>query len=388
MIVLFLALVACVKQPQVDAPEPPVSDASSGELWGTDEAGPPPLPDGWTRSELPFGVRSLRVVAGHTTEDGSITLAGSAVKVAQYQWLLRVPSIGDPAHLVLDPGRVEQVRENGTGGMMAVGVLGGVPEDKAWYGDIDAFGNVTSRQTYLSDRDGSLRAMAPLNPGLLLAGEVMGEDDKQHGWLIRVDQSGRDEWKKSLGDGETQALLWGENAGGVFVAVGYQGDTDEDAWVLAVDGSGDVLVDLRFKEPSWTRLTGGALLSNGDLLGVGLRGPNQTADMDGNGALLAVRVAPDGTIGWEREERGDLSRVTDATPWKGGAAVAALTGALGTERGIAVATITESGDVSWQDVDLGLAPDWARVVTAGNKLVLIAAITDEHGVAWTRRVLD
>jgi hypothetical protein len=333
-------------------------------------------------------VRSLRANTAETWDDGTLTLAGSAVRVAQYQWMLRVPAIGEASHLVLDPGRIHQIRDNNTGGLLAVGVLGGVPEDKAWYGDIDAFGNLGARQTYLSDGEGSLHSLAPLDQGFTLAGELTAADGRQRGWLVKADAEGRDEWKRQYGDAAKQELLWLANAGGVLVAAGYQHDETDDAWVIAVDATGELLLDKRFSEPGWTRLHTGSLLPDGDLLAVGLRHETQNGALDGAASLWSVRLGPDGEIRWDRSERSDLSLLTKAVRWGDGIAIAGLVGPVGTERRAVFAHIAQSGATTWTELDLPISPDWLQLSVTGAVLGLVATKTDELGVLWTHKPVE
>lgn len=343
----------------------------------------PTFPEGFAAVEPPGNFDELRPLASAVLADGSVVIAGSAARIVQYQWVLRVPAGGQAAQSTFDPGRVEWVEDNGTAGLSAVGVLGGVPEDKAWYGEIDAFGRLGTRQTYLSDGSGVLRAVVRLADGLAAGGEMLGADGRLRGWVVRTDHNGRELWKAQAGQSAGQGLAWLTDVGGTLVGAGWQaGEATDDAWVAVFDQVGAVVLDRAWPDPAWTRLNGGRPLGDGDLLVTGMSAPTEEASLDGAGSLWAARLSADGTSRWDRAERTDLSLVTRATPWGQGVAVAALRGAYGTDRTAMVATIAPDGTTRWTDAPVPPGVTWVEVHAVDGKLVLVAVIADRRGFAW------
>lgn len=364
---LPLLLLGCPKQ-QASGPEVPKG---------------PVIPPGFVAVEPPGNFHELRPLASAVLPDGSVVLAGSAVRIVQYQWALRAPTSGTPTQSTFDPGRIEWVQDNGTAGLSAVGVLGGVPEDKAWYGEIDAFGKLGTRQTYLSDGSGVLRSVVRLNDGLAAGGEMLGADGRLRGWVVRTDHNGRDVWKAQAGSAPAQGLSWLSEIGGTLVGAGWQaGAETDDAWVAVFDQVGAVVLDRAWPDAAWTRLNAGRLLADGDLLVTGISAPTDEAGLDGTGSLWAARLSADGTSRWDRAERNDLSLVTRATPYGNGVAVAALRGAYGTDRAVVVATIAPDGTTRWTDAPVPAGVTWAEVHGVGGKLVLVAVIADKDRFAW------
>lgn len=372
---LALLLLGCPKAPS-PAPTEPVQPPG------------PKTPAGYQTIGLPGQFKQVRPLTSDALPDGSIAISGAAVRVVQYQWSVKIPATGDPIQNTFDPGRIEFVSDNGTGGLNAVGVLGGVPEDKAWYGDIDAFGNLSTRQTYLSEGAGQLRAVVRVDSEVAFAGEVLDDTGNLRGWVLLADNQGRDLWKTELGDSTAQGLTWLSTTGQNLIAAGWTLGETEDPWVAVVDLEGTVVAEHSWPDPAWTRLTSGRLLTDNDLLLAGISAPTESGILDGTGSLWVGRVGPDGTARWDRQERNDLSLITRATPWGRGLAVAALAGPYGSPRKVVVASVGEDGKTKWIEPDLPAGATFAELHAANEKLILIAAIADEQGLHWRKLVLE
>lgn len=370
----FLGVLAgCPKSAPTEAPGP---------------VGPPPPPEGFTRVAPPDDFNSVRPLSSVVLPDGTLAIAGSAVRAVQYQWMLRVPQTGEPQHVVLDPGRVEWLGHNGTAGFDAVGVLGGVPVDKAWYGEIDAFGTLRARQTYLSEGNGQLHARTRVDAGLVLAGESANAEQQLQGWFVRTDNNGRDTSSTAVGDASAQGLGWLGEQGGIVVGAGWQLDTTEDPWVVAIDGTDQVVLDHRWQDAGWTRLNSGTFLPDGDLLVTGYSAPTRDGALDGAGSLFASRIGPEGSERWAITERSDLSQLTRAVRWGGGLAVAGLTGAYGTRRQVVVGLIDDDGTTRWSQPKVPAGMDFAELHSVDDRLWLVAAGVDEHGIHFKKVLLE
>ena len=386
---LAVLLIGCPKDPIKSA----AGDASEPSIWATaDEEPTRRVPDGWHHMDLPTGVSDVRPSSSLATEDGSLWIAGSAVKIAQHQWLLRAPVLEEPVQHVYDPGRIIYISSNETGGVAAVGVLGGIPSDKAWFGSIDAFGETSSRQTYLSTGSGQLRGIHPDDASLILVGTVSkGVGDS--GWMIAADRDGSDTWKRTYGEDGQYALNWVHQEADGIVALGTRRTTDgtDEAWFLRTDRDGQVSAERTWQSKTWSQLTTGIAHSSGDILAAGLVSPSQFGADDGEASLWIGRLnRATGTPAWDRIEREDVSELSMAVSWKDGLAIVARTGGIGTlDRRTWLVRSSSAGEVTWTELNVPSDVDYAAVhPQAQETLQLVAVITDEMGVSWTLYPLE
>ncbi len=357
------------------------------DIWATGPEEPERrVPEGWKHIDLPSGTSDLRPNTSLALQDGSLWIAGSTLKIAQYQWLLRAPGLEEPAQYVYDPGRIIRIATNGTGGISAVGVLGGIPSDKAWFGNIDAFGEVSSRQTYLSDGPGRLWGVDSSQEHLILVGTVASELNMK-GWMISADIAGSDRWKQMYGGDGDYAITWVDAREDGAVAIGrfrtLEG-TDE-AWYVRTDDKGEVAAERHWAPKTWTKLQTGAAHPTGDILAAGLVSSSELGPDDGNASLWIGRMTPSGGTTWDRFEREDVSEISQAVAWKGGLALVARTGALGTlDRRTWLVRSNDNGDVVWTTLNVPQEIDFAEVhAVTEDTLQFVAVLSDKDGVSWT-----
>jgi len=378
---LFL-LMGCPKQTH------PTQPAAADEgIWAAPDQEPTRrVPDGWKHVELPTGVSDLHPTSSLATEDGSLWIGGSAVKIGQHQWLLRATGLDEPVQHIYDPGRILYVASNGTGGIVAGGALGGIPADKAWFGSIDAFGEPASRQTYLSSGPGHLRGIHAQDDHLVLAG-TLARDLDSAGWLIKADRDGSDKWKMTYGEAGEHALNWVTTLNGGIIGVGYsrsRAGTDE-AWYVRTNADGQAEVDRQWVTKTWSRLTSGVAHPSGDVFAVGFASATEFGADDGEASLWIGRLNSMGVPTWDRNERDDVSEITSAVPWDGGLAVVARTGAIGTQdRRTWLVRASEAGTVTWTELNVPREIDFAEVhAISEDTLQFVAVIADDLGVSWT-----
>ena len=348
------------------------------------------VPEGWEHIDLPPGSFDARPNSTLAVEDGTVWIAGSAVKIAQYQWVLRASNVDEPKQHVYDPGRIIQIASNGTGGISAVGVLGGIPSDNAWFANIDAFGEVSSRQTYPANGAGRLLNFAVSADGQILSGTV-AEGLGMQGWLIAADMDGSDQWKMKYGGTGDHALTWVTTSEAETIAVGrYRAEmAPDEAWYVRVDAEGKVLAERHWAPKDWTRLSTAVAHPTGDLIAAGLVSSTDLGPDDGAASLWIGRLTPKGMTTWDRFEREDVSEVNNAVPWKGGLAVVVRTGGVGTaDRRTWLVRCTDDGVVTWTALNLPEGVDLAEVHAVNeDTLQLVAVISDKEGISWTSYAL-
>jgi len=356
------------------------------DIWGAGDEEVTRIPEGWKHIDLPTGSIDLRPNSSLAVEDGTLWIAGSTLKIAQYQWVLRAPGIEEPTQHIYDPGRVIRISSNGTGGISAVGVLGGIPSDNAWFGNIDAFGEVSSRQTYLSDGDGRLVNLDTDGDNLILSGTVAAGVDMK-GWLIAADSGGSDKWKMKYGGGGNHEMAWVDARPDSTVAVGrFRADSGTDqAWYVRTDKDGNIAAERHWAPKTWTGLKTGVSHPTGDVIAVGLVAETELGPDDGDASLWIGRLTPKGNASWDRFERDDVSAISPAVAWKGGMALVARTGAIGTvDRRTWLVRCSDNGDVSWSELGVPDDIDLAEVHAINEEtLQFVAVMSDKEGVSWT-----
>ena len=380
LLLATLFLVACPK------PSPTGSSAEES-IWIAPEAEPQRrVPDGWSHVDLPTGVSDLNPTTSLATEDGSLWIGGSAVKIGQHQWLLRAPGLEAPVQHIYDPGRILHLASNGTGGVAAVGALGGIPSDKAWFGSIDAFGEPASRQTYLSTGAGRLQGIDASGENLVLAGTAT-QGLHTAGWLITADRDGSDKWKRTYGDSGERGLGWVSAQSDGIVGLGYSRTAEgtDEAWYLRTSPDGELEIEQQWASKSWTRLSTGVAHPSGDVLGAGLTSAHQFGADDGEASLWIGRINSMGVPTWDRSEREDVSEISSAVAWGDGLALVARTGGIGTaDRRTWLVRADGAGAVQWTELNVPVEIDFAEVhAITEDTLQFVAVIADDLGVSWT-----
>jgi hypothetical protein len=125
----------------------------------------------------------------------------------------------------------------------------------AWVLKLDADGNILWQSAYGGDRDDRAASVQPTTDG----GYVVAGDTRSFGaggndaWVLKLDGSGNVVWQRTYG-GAGNEVAWSiaQIAGGGYVLAGSTdsfGAAGGDAWVLRLDASGNVV---------WQRTYGGA----------------------------------------------------------------------------------------------------------------------------------
>jgi len=195
----------------------------------------------------------------------------------------------------------------GDGGAVAVGRTTETEgeEARAWVFAVDG-GGARLWETVL---DGAVaRAIAVLPDGdLAVAGEGMGQGADF--WVARLDPSGAPRWQRTYGGGDhDSAYALAARADGSIVVVGETLSAPRggvQAWVLALDGDGEVLWDRAYGRAGTDRFN--AVATNGGALAlVGSTQLPGTDDFDLWLVTAGVDGAPTGEamVGSNRDDRG------------------------------------------------------------------------------------
>jgi hypothetical protein len=217
---------------------------------------------------------------------------------------------GSPMGWVLElnaDGRTRSERTPGTGAFYGVEQDGGGYVLAGWtQGDSgvggwllkqDASGSKAWERTYAAPNGstGRFKAVVPSADGYLVAGEV--DSGGQDAWILRVGDDGEQQWQRTLGGSDREAV-WaatGDKDGIVVAGESESGDS-RDGWVFRYDSSGKLDWEKRFGggEVDWldsamTTEDGGYLFTGGTLTG-------GIGSADG----YVVKTGADGSLQWEK----------------------------------------------------------------------------------------
>ncbi len=397
LLLALLVSTTAVAKPKADKPgktKPTKINADDVPFDKRDDATQIETPEDWLHLDLPMGGTDARANASLATSDGSVWIAGSTLKMMQYQWLLHVPAVGNASHKILDPGRIMEITDDGAGGASAVGALG-APDDRGWFGSLNAYGEGTSKQTYLSAGLGVLGDISRKGKVVMMAGQRGTETgENTAGWLISAQGSGSENWSKSYGGDGTHALHWTEpleDGGAVSIGRWHgPGSSGDQAWYLRVDEAGEVVVDQRWDTGGWSHLGTAVLHGTGDVIAAGLASGSRYGQEDGEATLRVLRIADDGVTVWERAERHDVSDVSAAIPWRGGMALCVKTGEMSSiGRRTWLVQVTREGKLTWTDLLLPVDIELAQVhAVDDSSMGLLAVASGEEGVRWLHKTLD
>jgi hypothetical protein len=203
---------------------------------------------------------------GHSiqqTSDGGFIIVGGTKSIGAGHkdvWLVKTDESGniqwDKTYGGKDMESGESVQQTSDGGFIIVGWtesygIEGVTDSiylrrDVWLIKTDNFGNMEWDMTYGgNDEDYGYSVHQTFDGGYIIGGETnsygSGNNDI---WLIKTDSSGKEEWKKTFGSGNTDFLgTIQETSDNGYIIVGSQGpdtniDTFYNLWLIKVDSKG------------------------------------------------------------------------------------------------------------------------------------------------------
>jgi parallel beta-helix repeat protein len=169
------------------------------------------------------------------TMAGYITVSVPAVK----QW---VKTYGGPY-----PDQVYFIQQTSDGGYIAAGETGsfGVSGNDAWLLKLDSGGNVEWQKTYGgTGNDYAYSIQQTQDGGYVVAGERSSSSTSSYAWVLKLDSSGNIQWTNAYGGiGSDYAYSIRQTQDGGYIVAGGTGSFSaggSDAWVLKLDGSGNI----------------------------------------------------------------------------------------------------------------------------------------------------
>lgn len=171
----------------------------------------------------------------------------------------------------------------------------GAGAGSSWVLETDSVGNVIWHEEYSgisSQSDGGIGISKLItDAGFIVCGAYNNSADSFHGYMMRIDSNGNQNWIKKYNYSGTNALYAVvELPDGSFVASGSTTNTDDESqagWLIKTDANGDTLWTRTYNPSDGIDLIRNMLvLPNGDIVMVGFgRGENSTTQ---DGWILRV----------------------------------------------------------------------------------------------------
>jgi len=260
-----------------------------------------------------------------------------------------------------------------------------------WVLRLDENGNIKWQKTYGgSDDDGvNAVALAP-NGDIILAGETWsfgaGTPDHSNAWVLRLDGEGNVKWQKTYGgsgDDGVNAVALAPN--GDIIVAGYTtsfGAGGNDFWVLRLDANGNVKWQKTYGGGGDDGATSIAIAPNGDIIVAGYT----TSFGAGGNDIWVLRLDENGNIKWQKTYGGstlDEAYAVALAP-NGDVIVAGHTYSFGAGyEGVWVLRLDENGNIKWQKTYEGDNNDGANALAiAPNGDIIVAGYTWSFGAGW------
>lgn len=188
------------------------------------------------------------------TGDGGYIVAGSTKSFVDYDgdaWILKLNSAGDIEWQKVYGGSltdsVSAIWPTGDGGyIVAGGAESGAHYNSVWVANLDSQGNLIWQKIYDGNSvDFAVDLWPTADGGYIVAGNTKSFSDFDGDvWVLKLDASGDIQWQKTYGgpDWDVAEAIWPTADGGYVVAglTASFGAGGVDAWVLNLDGQGDV----------------------------------------------------------------------------------------------------------------------------------------------------
>ena len=299
------------------------------------------------------------------TSDGGYLLAGSTKSFGRGErdvWVLKVDAFGvDQWQKTSGESFVDMAWdavESTDGTFVVAGFtqdVSDVSDAQAWILTLNPDGQAQRERTYGGPGWEEARSIVQTSDGgYAFAGSTesfgaVGED----GWIVKLDTRDGIEWEKRYGGPEREYFLsLAPTSDGGFVAAGgtYPGGGQPDAWVMRLDGTGEVLWQERLGGLDHDLALAAAELDDGSVLVSGITHSMGAGFQD----AWLIRLDPFGAVLWQKTYGGGNQEGATApasTP-DGGIAIGGFTDSFGAGLGdLWLLKLDEAGNVG---TDCGL----------------------------------
>ncbi|AHF80611.1 NHL repeat-containing protein [Thermococcus paralvinellae] len=275
-------------------------------------------PTGWARSYGGKYYDEARTVA--VTPEGDIIAAGTTESfgTGNYDlWVIRLDSEGNIKWQKTYGGKGDDsayaVAVASNGDIIVAGSTSsfGAGDYDLWVLRLDKNGNIRWEMTYGGEYgEGALGVALALNGDIIVAGYTGGFGAGDYDvWMLRLDSAGNVKWQKTYGgEDEDVALDVAIVKSSDIVVGGYTysfGAGKEDAWVLYLDGNGNVKWQKTYGREGEDEIWAISATENGDIVAAGYT----TSFGAGNEDVWVLRIDDRGEIIWEKTYGGEYGDI-------------------------------------------------------------------------------
>ncbi|USZ68084.1 PKD domain-containing protein [Halorussus salilacus] len=183
--------------------------------------------------------------------------------------------------------------------------------DDGYVAMVDESGRTTWERAFGGDGADRLFDVKRVDGGYLLAGYTADDGSERDGWVMKIDEEGERQWERTYGEDGSSAFWSLETDGDAIYAGGWQDDGNAEAWLMELDADGEEV----WSETYDTLRSGSDEYVNSifaDDDGLLLTGTIESSTYDPSDAWV-LKVDGEGEVRWEEEYGGtDVDRVHDA----------------------------------------------------------------------------
>lgn len=356
------------------------------------------VPGTWART---FGDKAFnRVFSVAPTSDGGYIAAGETVAGSHGMdaWVFKLDGAGtivwQKSYGGTGTDSAISVIQTEDGGFIAVGGSSSFSVDShAWAFKLDSVGNIVWQKTYgyPDYYSGATSIVLAHGGGYIVSGELVSTPIGDDFWIFKLDSLGNMLWQKTYGgagmDYPSKAIAPTDDGGYVIAGQTFSfGDVKGDAWVVKLDGSGNVAWQKTYGGTEYDFFASIAPIDNDGYIATGL-----TASFGGGSSdAWVVRLDNAGNIKWQKAlggTNGDQA-IAVALTADTGYLVVGYTASFGAGDIDAWALkLDDSGNVVRQMTYGGSKGDYAfSVLSSGDNGFLLAGQTFSFGIgeadAW------
>ena len=168
-----------------------------------------------------------------------------------------------------------------------------------WILKLDENGNEVWNKTFLEGFGMEIRYAVNLTDGFLLVGNQFLASGDVNGYVAKIDFEGNLLWQTFLDGGSVNKLFSGIATSDGFAVFGLTQSNDNSpsaAWVVKLNGDGNVVWNETYGQPNETALRSGVLAQDGDYVVAGYTDLPNVNNYD----FYLLQIQPDGSLVWNK----------------------------------------------------------------------------------------
>ena len=262
-----------------------------------------------------------------------------------------------------------------------------------WALKLDSDGNMVWNRTFLEGFGTELRSAVNLTDGFLLVGNEFSSSGDVNGYVARIDNQGTLLWKTIVGGEKIDKLFSGIATPDGFAVFGLTysyGNGQSEAWIVQLDGNGNVVWNKTYGGSADNALRAGVLAQNGDYIMAGYT----DAQGDNNYDFSLLKVDAEGNMVWNKTYGGaESEKAYSMAKAPDGYVLVGEVGSLTTSTDAWVLKVNQNGNKVWDKTVGGKEADSPAYITpAKDGGYLVAGFTFSFGEGqrdfWLFKITD